>query len=130
MFMIRFSVSGRQFTSAPREKGDAKWSNRSVVSCSPERRGRHTHRRITMPRKLTLCDLPRTDDAPALGVGPVHRWRVDGLPLGERADITECDGTWRILRMRAGTLENDPREFPAAEAAFAVLVEEYADRKW
>ena len=83
-----------------------------------------------MIKKLTLRELPRTDDDRALGTGPVWRWTVDGLPDGERADITESNGTWRILRMRAGTLENDPREFPTAEAAFAVLVEEYADRKW
>jgi hypothetical protein len=58
------------------------------------------------------------------------RWTVDGLPPGERADITECNGTWRLLRVRNGMLDNDPREFPTAEAAFAVLVEEYADREW
>ena len=83
-----------------------------------------------MAKKLTLREAPRTDDAPALGPGPAHRWRVDGLPHGELIDITECHGAWRIMRVRAGTLENDPREFPTAEAAFAVLVEEYADRKW
>lgn len=83
-----------------------------------------------MAHKLTLRELPRTDDAPALGAGPVWRWTVDGLPTGERADISESNGTWRILLVRAGTLENDAREFPTPEAAFAVLVEEYADRRW
>jgi hypothetical protein len=80
--------------------------------------------------KLTRREQPRTDDAPALGPGPIWRWTVDGLPSGERIDITECDGAWRILRVRRGNLEDDPRDYPTAEAAFAALVEEYADRQW
>jgi hypothetical protein len=82
-----------------------------------------------MVRKLTVRELPRTDDARALGPGPVRRWTVDGLPEGERADITECNGTWRILRVRGGVLENDAREFPTAETAFAALVDEHAEKR-
>ena len=78
--------------------------------------------------KLTLREAQRTDDGRPLNVAPVSRWAVDGLPNGERADIAEMGGTWRLLRVRNGALESDPREFPTAEAAFAVLVEEFAPR--
>lgn len=82
-----------------------------------------------MARKLTLRDVPRTDDAPPLGVGPVERWVVDGLPDGERAEIAEFNGRWRIMWLRASCLKDEFRDFPAAEPAFAVLVEEYAERR-
>lgn len=81
-----------------------------------------------MAGKLTIREVPRTDDGPPVGDGPVWRWTVDGLPAGERADIAESSGVWKILRLRGGVLENDRRDFPTPEAAFAALVEEYADR--
>jgi hypothetical protein len=80
-----------------------------------------------MAGTLTIHEAAPTDDGPALGAGPVLRWVVEGLPAGERADITESKGRWRIPRMRCGLLENDPRQFPSAEAGFAALVQEYAE---
>ncbi len=81
-----------------------------------------------MAGKLSVHAAPRTDDGPCVRDGCVGRWVVDGLPFGERVDILESGGRWRILRLRCDLLEVDAREFPSPEAAFAALIEEYSGR--
>jgi len=98
---------------APADLGVARADRLTGGGCHGVRLGKERTQAGRGVRGMSLGTRRRSDSGP---------------PNGRRHG--ESGGTWRILRVRAGMPENDPREFPTPEAAFAVLVEEYADRKW
>ena len=80
---------------------------------------------------LTKHDIARSRDEPAIGTkGPIIQYRVEGLPLEERAFIANFAGSlyeesWRIFHTKKGIDARWNGDYKTADDALAALQNEY-----
>ena len=80
---------------------------------------------------LTKHEIARSHDGPVHGTeGAIIQYRVDGLPLEERAFIANfggfpCEESWRVFRTKKGIDAHWDGDYKSADDALAALQSEY-----